>query len=345
MPRSRSFDYATSTYDLPTKKNLSENLTSKNHHTVISMFSGIGGLDIGFEGGFKYRNKKYEPQGFKILAAYEKDTNSVTTFRLNHSVLIHEHELTIESPTNMKSADVLIGGFPCQDFSSCGPKRGLASERGQLYKVMARYMSLHKPKIVIAENVPNLARMQNGEVIKKIMQDFKKEGYRIEVWDLYAPDYGVPQNRRRLFFVCVRNDIEGMPEKPAATHINNHRSIKWAIEDLELVLDESIPNQSQYFKASKAKKGNGQGDELSKADKPAYTVRANAKSRVQFHYSLERRLTVRECARIQTFPDTFIFPHSATTSIMQIGNAVPPMLAYQVGQSIYHFLIGLAKNK
>jgi DNA (cytosine-5)-methyltransferase 1 len=317
---------------------------SQNNHTVISMFSGIGGLDVGFEGGFTYRNKRYKSQGFKILAAYEKDANSVKTFRLNHEVEIHEHELTINSPSNMASADVLIGGFPCQDFSSCGPKRGLTSERGQLYKVMTEYMRLHQPTIVVAENVPNLARMQNGEVIKKITKDFIKEGYRIEVWDLYAPDYGVPQNRRRLFFVGVRKDVAGMPEKPTETHLNNHHSIKWAIEDLESICDESVPNQSQYFKASKAKKGNGQGDERSKADKPAYTVRANAKSRVQFHYSLERRLTVRECARIQTFPDSFIFPHSATTSIMQIGNAVPPMLAYKVGESIHMFLIGL-KNK
>jgi DNA (cytosine-5)-methyltransferase 1 len=107
------------------------------------------------------------------------------------------------------------------------------------------------------------------------------------------------------------------------------------------VTDESVKNQSQYFKASKAKRGNGQGDEMSNPDKPAYTVRANAKSRVQFHYSLPRRLTVRECARIQTFPDAFIFPHSATTNIMQIGNAVPPILAYRVAKSIHSFLINL----
>jgi len=311
---------------------------SAHEHTVVSMFSGIGGLDIGFEGGFKYRSEKFKPKGFKILAAYEKDPKSVKTFELNHDIPIQEHELTLASPVAMPKADVLIGGFPCQDFSSCGPKLGLTSERGQLYKVMTEYMRIHKPILVCAENVPNLARMQNGQVIKKIIGDFANEGYRIEVWDLYAPDYGIPQNRRRLFFIAVRNDIPGMPKQPRPSHANNHRSIKWAIEDLASVSDESIPNQSQYFKASKAKKGNGQGDEHSKADKPAYTVRANAKSRVQFHYSLERRLTVRECARIQTFPDTFIFPHSATTSIMQIGNAVPPLLAHKVAGSIHDFL-------
>lgn len=90
--------------------------------------------------------------------------------------------------------------------------------------------------------------------------------------------------------------------------------------------------------ASKAKKGNGQGDESNHKDKPAYTIRANPKSRVQFHYSLGRRLTVRECARIQTFPDNFRFKFSKTVNISQIGNAVPPVLAYQVAKSVANYL-------
>ena len=321
--------------------NVSEikSLSLESPISVVSMFSGIGGLDIGFEGNFVFKSKKYKSQGFKIMAAYEKDANSVETFRLNHAVNILEHELTIDSPKTIPKADLLIGGFPCQDFSSCGPKRGLSSARGQLYKVMTEYMRLHKPYVVCAENVPNLARMQKGEVIKTITRDFEKEGYKVDVWNLYAPDFGIPQNRRRLFFICTREDVPGMPQQPIPTNSGNYNSIKWAIEDLEKIIDESIPNQSQYFRASKAKKGNGQGDERSIADKPAYTVRANAKSRVQFHYSLDRRLTVRECARIQTFPDNFIFPHSATTSIMQIGNAVPPILAHKVAQAIHNFLI------
>jgi DNA (cytosine-5)-methyltransferase 1 len=305
---------------------------------VVSLFSGIGGLDIGFEGSFTYHGTRYKSQDFKIVAAYEKDALAVETFRENHKVPIHHEDLNVDSPLGMPKAEILIGGFPCQDFSSCGPKRGLTSARGQLYRVMSEYMRIHKPMVVCAENVPNLARMQGGAVIKQIIEDFSKEGYRVTVWDLYAPDYGIPQNRRRLFFICIRNDIDGSPIKPEPTHAENYRSIKWAIGDLAPILDESVPNQSQYFKASKAKRGNGQGDETSNPDKPAYTVRANAKSRVQFHYELERRLTVRECARIQTFPDTFKFPHSPTTSIMQIGNAVPPMLAYTVAKSISEFI-------
>jgi DNA (cytosine-5)-methyltransferase 1 len=202
-------------------------------------------------------------------------------------------------------------------------------------------MKKHQPKIVCAENVPNLARMQSGNVLKITVQDFEKAGYKVQVWDLYAPEYGVPQNRRRLFFICTRSDLAGEPEKPTPSHIDKLPTTKWAISDLEKITDDTVANQDQYFKASRAKKGNGQGDETCDPDKPSYTIRANAKSRVQFHYSLDRRLTVRECARLQTFPDDFIFPHSATANIMQIGNAVPPVLAYAVATQIQSYLDGI----
>lgn len=310
----------------------------KNKYSLVSLFSGVAGLDMGFEGNFTYKDKKFPKLPFNILAAYEKEAKCVETIKLNTKIPIHQVELDESMAQNLQPADVLIGGFPCQDFSSCGPLHGLSSERGQLYKVLTNYMKLHRPKIVCGENVPNLARMEKGAVLDKIVKDFELEGYKVQVWDLFAPDYGIPQSRRRLFFICTRDDLEGEPIKPTPSHIDKHRSTKWAIEDLEYIVDESIANQSQYFKASRAKKGNGQGDERCKADKPSYTIRANAKSRVQFHYKLERRLTIRECARLQTFPDDFSFPHSATTNIMQIGNAVPPVLSHQVAKSISTFL-------
>lgn len=306
--------------------------------SLVSMFTGVGGLDMGFKGGFKYKNQEFKSQPFNVIAAYEKDEKCVETIRKNLDIPITQLELSPELVGDFPSAEILIGGFPCQDFSSCGPKRGLESERGQLYKVLVEYMLLHKPKIVCAENVPNLARMQKGEVLKVIINDFENAGYKVQLWNLFAPDYGVPQSRRRLFFICTRKDLVGEPQLPPPTFASQHRGTKWAIEDLKSIVDETIPNQSQYFKASKAKKGNGQGDEHCKADFPSYTIRANAKSRVQFHYELERRLTIRECARLQTFPDSFVFPHSATSNIMQIGNAVPPMLSYVVANSISEYL-------
>lgn len=312
--------------------------SSSSNYSLVSMFTGVGGLDMGFEGGFKYKEKKYATQPFDTLAAFEKDAKCVETIKSNLDIPIYQVELSEDLVPKFPAADVLIGGFPCQDFSSCGPKKGLSSERGQLYKVLTSYMKQHRPKVVCGENVPNLARMEQGAVLETIVKDFEAEGYKVQVWNLFAPDYGVPQSRRRLFFVCTRNDLLGEPQKPKATFLNKHRGTRWAIEDLEGVCDESVPNQSQYFKASKAKKGNGQGDEHCKAESPSYTIRANAKSRVQFHYKLERRLTIRECARLQTFPDEFVFPHSATSNVMQIGNAVPPVLAYAVASSLRKYL-------
>jgi DNA (cytosine-5)-methyltransferase 1 len=311
---------------------------NQNKYSLVSVFTGIAGLDLGFKGGFTYKAKKYAAQSFENIASYEVDEKCVQTIKQNLDIPITQLKLSPENSKSLPPADILIGGFPCQEFSSCGPLGGLDSERGQLYKVLVSYMKQHKPKIVCAENVPNLARMQSGNVLKIIVKDFEKAGYKVQVWDLYAPDYGVPQNRRRLFFICTRNDLVGEPTKPIPTHSEKHPSTKWAIGDLEKIADATVANQDQYFKASRAKKGNGQGDETCNADKPSYTIRANAKSRVQFHYSLERRLTVRECARLQTFPDNFTFPHSATANIMQIGNAVPPVLAYAVASQIQAYL-------
>lgn len=312
--------------------------STAGRYTVVSFFAGCGGLDLGFLGGFEYMNEDLKRLPFMITAAYDHDQRCVETYRQNIGEHIETKDLSITNPNSMPTADLLIGGFPCQDFSSCGPKVGLRSKRGRLYQTLVRYMSAHRPKAVIAENVPHLARMGGGSVMETIVEDLSAAGYRFEIWNLFAPDYGVPQNRARLFFVGVREDLPDFPKKPEPTHFHVKRSINWAIHDLINVRDETIPNQSQYFKASKAKKGNGQGDEKNKDGLPSYTIRANAKSRVQYHYFLDRRLTVRECARLQTFPDTFVFPHSATANIMQIGNAVPPLLAYQVACSVSNYL-------
>jgi len=308
--------------------------------SVVSFFCGCGGLDLGFLGGFRYGKHTYAKLPFEIVAAYDNDPLCLETyrsyFRNSHAELA---DLTSQSMEGVPDADVLIGGFPCQDFSSCGPLHGLESSRGRMYEAMMRYEEVHRPAVVVAENVVNLERMRGGQVFRTILNDLSLEGaYRFNVWRLYAPDYGVPQRRTRLFAVGVRSDIVGRPHQPRTRYGKPYRSIEWAINDLLDVQDETVANQSQYFRATKAKKGNGQGDETNKRQEPAYTVRANAKSRIQFHYILDRRLTVRECARIQTFPDDFRFPHSATRNIMQIGNAVPPLLAYQVAREVARFL-------
>ena len=310
------------------------------HHTIVSFFSGCGGLDMGFLGGFDYNGIGFPRLPFRILEACDNDQKCIDTYRLNISDHAVVRDLSDFNPVDMPPAEVLIGGFPCQDFSTCGPRHGFKSSRGRLYQSLISYARHHRPKVVIGENVPGLANLQGGEALKTIVSDIEGAGYQVMVWKMFAPDYGVPQNRTRLFIVGVRSDLAGFPERPEPMYVGAHRSIKWALRDLEPIRDESIPNQSQYFRASRAKKGNGQGDEVSSVNQPAYTVRANAKSRVQFHYSLKRRLTIRECARLQTFPDSFYFPHSATANLMQIGNAVPPMLGHIVASSIAQWLQG-----
>ncbi len=307
-------------------------------YSIVSYFCGCGGLDLGFLGDFEYHGEHYEKLPFNIIEAFDNSAPCIETYNRYFGEHASCIDLSTKDASEIKPATLLIGGFPCQEFSSCGPLGGLDSERGQLYKTLISYMKVHKPKVAIGENVINLERMEKGEVMKIIVNDLEDAGYKVEVWKLFAPDYGIPQRRTRLFFICVRNDLNGFPVKPKAKFVHAHRSIEWAIGDLIDVIDESVPNQSQYFGASRAKKGNGQGDENNQKDKPAYTIRANPKSRVQFHYSLDRRLTVRECARIQTFPDDFVFTHAPTSSISQIGNAVPPILAYHVASSVAEYL-------
>ena len=317
-----------------------KNRPVKSDISVVSFFCGCGGLDLGFIGGFSYKETEVPELPFKIIAAYDNDEKCVDTYRHNITRHAEVKDLLDYNPKNVPFSDVLIGGFPCQDFATCGPRNGLKSKRGRLYQALIKYMEVHRPLVVVGENVPGLANINDGEALETIQEDFRNAGYKVNVWTLYAPDYGVPQRRTRLFIVAVKGNLPGFPTIPNKTHSEtNYRSTRWAIEDIENLTDDSIiPNQSQYFKASRAKKGNGQGDETNPADSPSYTIRANAKSRVQFHYSLDRRLTVRECARLQTFPDSFIFPHSATSNIMQIGNAVPPLLGNKVAKSIAKYL-------
>ena len=307
-------------------------------YTVMSFFSGCGGLDFGFKGGFSALGKAYGNLPFDILGAYDFLQDAVDCYKLNLDSRIECADLTKINVGGLPKADILIGGFPCQDFSSSGPKTGFEGKRGKLYQVLLNYMSAHQPRLVVGENVIHLARMRNGEFLDAIVRDFESAGYHFDVWNMYAPDYGVPQSRKRLIFIGVRNDIAGYPAKPVPTHFNRPMSIYEALHDLEDVEDEIVPNQSQYFVASKATSGGGQGDTVNEADKVALCIRANSRGRIQFHYRLPRRLTVRECARVQSFPDEFVFPFSTQRNLTLIGNAVPPVLAHAVASSVAEFM-------
>lgn len=307
-------------------------------HSVTSLFAGCGGLDLGLLGGFNVLGRSFVAQPFRIIQAVDNSPDAVEAYRLNLGSEIREADLRTVSVSDLAPATLLTGGFPCQDFSSSGPKTGFDGRRGRLYRVMIEYAEAHQPKIVLGENVPHLARLNKGKYLETILRELEAVGYRCDVWDLYAPDFGVPQSRRRLFIVGVRRDLPGFPVKPCGTFLGGHVSIDEALEDLEAVVDETVTNQSQYFVATRASSGGGQGDHTNKVGEVAYCIRANARGRIQFHYRLDRRLTVRECARLQTFPDEFVFPFSTQRNLTLIGNAVPPMLAHAVGERLADYL-------
>jgi DNA (cytosine-5)-methyltransferase 1 len=311
---------------------------ARDASSVLSMFCGCGGLDLGFLGGFRYLGEYFPCLPFNILDAIDNDAGAIDTYRLNISDHARTADLTSINVVDLPQARVLIGGFPCQDFSSSGPKVGFAGDRGQLYRVMVDYMREKKPDVVVGENVTHLATLHEGRYLSAILKDCESVGYRFLVWNLFAPDYGLSQSRRRLFLVGVREDLGWPPSAPAPTHSDAHLAIEHALKDLEEISDESVPNQSQYFVATKASSGGGQGDHANERGKLAYCIRANPKARVQFHYSLPRRLTVRECARLQSFPDDFVFPFATGRNMVFIGNAVPPLLGYHVAKCVAEFL-------
>ena len=310
----------------------------QKNYTVVSLFAGCGGLDLGVSGGFDFLGKQYETLPFNIIRAIDNSEDAIAAYKLNlgdHATLA---DLTNVAVKELPYADILMGGFPCQDFSSSGSKVGFDGKRGHLYQVLTEYMRVHQPKIVIGENVPYLARLRGGVYLETILKEFEDEGYSFDVWDLYAPDYGLPQSRRRLFLIGIRNDLAGFPVKPPPTHTSKYVSINECLFDLEKVTDESVANQSQYFVATRATSGGGQGDHTNQVGKVAYCIRANSRGRIQFHYKLPRRLTVRECARLQSFPDEFVFPFSTQRNLTLIGNAVPPILGHHVASSICNYL-------
>ena len=304
--------------------------------TVLSLFSGCGGLDLGFHGGFRIYGQQFGRTSFKIIHAFDFDKDCVDSYQLNigKSELA---DLSSMNPQDLPASDVLIGGFPCQDFSSSGSKLGTTTERGQLYKVLINYAAYHRPKIVVGENVPMVATLHNGIYLREIGKAFEEIGYRLNVWKIVCQDHGLPQSRTRLFLIATEFE-HNFPSHPILP--KSRLTIDEAIDDLKSITDETVPNQSQYFVADVATNGGGQGDHKNPSGGIAYTIRANARARIQFHHKLDRRLTVRECARLQGFPDSFVFPYSAMRNMKLIGNAVPPIIAHQVALQFEKYLDG-----
>jgi len=316
---------------------------------VLSLFSGCGGLDLGFLGGFDYLGKKYEENPYEIIWANEFVKAAADTYKHNlGNHIIVEDINNITEDELPKNVDVVIGGFPCQDFSLAGKMQGLKVERGRLYLQMKRVIDITKPKAFIAENVKNLLMMEDGLILKTIIDDFKKSGYEVKFHLFHAADYGVPQNRERVIIYGVRSDLKNKKiSLPKETNKNDWVTSFEAIDDLWDLMDKDVVSNQTTKDFSKAKFYEGrkmQGNVRIKADNIAPTIRSEHHGNIEGHYRTNgdpsnitnwRRLSIRECARLQSFPDNFVFPTATSNAYKQIGNAVPPVLGWHIARALY----------
>ena len=321
-------------------------------HELVSLFTGCGGMDLGFRGDFKFNGNYYDKREFEHVFANDIMEDACETFAHNFDEDIYcmdLKKLLWDSDTQIPKADIVTGGFPCKDFSVAGNREGLNSDRGKLYVQMKEVIRRTEPKIFFAENVKGLLSIEGA--IEKIMEDFEdiNGGYDVKYKLFHTADYGVPQTRERVIIVGVRKDVNENFEWPEPTHsgsdtienFTEDREVwvtsKEVLKDLwQIDEDESPPNHNQI---SGAKKYPGkQGNQPIDPDSPGPTIRSEHHGNIEFHYTDERRLSVREAARIQSFPDDFEFKGSMTTAYKQVGNAVPPVFAWHLAKQAEEFL-------
>ncbi len=176
-------------------------------YKVLSLFSGCGGLDLGFQGGFKFLNKEYHDNNFEVIWANDIDKNACLTYQnyFDHSIvcgdirdiLENQNAGLFDEPLPSK-VDIVLGGFPCQDFSHAGKRKGFDSKRGTLYQAMAGIIKKTEPILFLAENVKGLLTMNNGGAIEQIISDFESLGYNVSYKLLLTADFEVPQKRERV---------------------------------------------------------------------------------------------------------------------------------------------------
>lgn len=320
---------------------------------VISLFTGCGGLDLGFHMG-----------GYETIWANDFDHWACETFKKNFACPIVEGSIEDIDPYKDKSipdCDLILGGFPCQDFSMIWKRPGLHGERGNLYKSFLRFVDAKKPKAFIAENVKGLLSANNKKAINQIISDFEKiqPGY-IVIPKLYNfAEYGVPQFRERVLLVGIRVDTNFSFAHPKPTHGPNasrpYVTVGEALEKVELVKhnNEHLKVAPKTVEMLKMISEGGNFADIPK-DHPLYVkgmishvyrrihrsepsktlIAAGGGGTWGYHFPFPRPLTNRERARIQSFPDNFIFVGSTTEVRRQIGNAVPPKGVVELAKSL-----------
>ena len=295
---------------------------------VISLFSGAGGLDLGLI-----------QSGHEIVWANDIIPEAVATYKLNIGDHIRLADITEVDTDEIPNADIVVGGFPCQGFSLANMNRRRSDPRNTLYLEFLRVLNSKQPKYFLAENVRGILSLEKGKVFEKILSDFREAGYFVQYQLVNASDYGVPQNRYRVFIFGVRKDYEvDIPEfhikKTHGPGLETKVSIGKALINIpEPEDDHALLNHvCSKFKL----KNNGYINHRQvDPNKPAPTVTARGDRKggamINHHPGNHRRLSVREVATIQTFPEDYEFLGNMTLCYLQIGNAVPPLLARVIG--------------
>jgi DNA (cytosine-5)-methyltransferase 1 len=304
---------------------------------VVSLFSGAGGLDLGLS-----------KAGHEIVWANDIFLDAVSTYRSNIGDRIDTRDIR-EVPSNeIPACDVVVGGFPCQGFSVANWSRTSDDPRNGLFKAMVRIVNDKEPRYFVAENVKGLLSMCKGKAIEEIEAAFSaasRFGYRVQHQLVNAADYGVPQMRMRVIIVGVRSDQPDLPVfPPTPTHADPKLARKLGLKPWlsvgkalahfpEPEAGQDIPNhENSKYKLS----FNGYlGHRFIDPSKPSPTVTARGDDRggvvVLHHPNNKRRMTARELAAVQSFPDDFVFSGTKTSAYRQIANAVPPLLGQAVG--------------
>lgn len=326
-----------------------------NSPKIISLFSGCGGLDLGFH-----------QEGYETVWANDFDHWACETFKKNIGDVIVEGDIEQIDPydnTSIPDCDIVLGGFPCQDFSMIWKRPGLDGERGNLYKSFLRVVDAKKPKVFVAENVKGLLTANNKKAIKQIVSDFENitPGYKVKVKLYNFADYGVPQLRERILIVGIRSDIDFDFEHPEPTHSAKDDELLphvTAGEALANIPSDAKNTEQQNLSPKTVEKlklisAGGNFTDIPKdhplyvkgmishvyrrihPDEPSKTIiAAGGGGTWGYHYPEPRSLNNRERARLQSFPDDFEFVGTMAQVRKQIGNAVPPQGVRELAKTL-----------
>jgi DNA (cytosine-5)-methyltransferase 1 len=305
---------------------------------IISLFSGCGGLDYGLV-----------LAGHDIVFANDIDKDAISTY--NRNIKSKDKAICCDVFDAVKeklpSADCIVGGFPCPSFSVANLNRGMEDPRSHLYLAFINALNRNKIPFFLLENVQGIESLEKGTALCKILQDFENCGYEV-IYNIFNAKYfGVPQNRpRAIIFGYNREIVDVDVPKLPKEYKNKYRrllkidypivtieTMSEAIGDLPIDYDEKIPNHTGSI--CKVKVKNHLGNRKTYWDKPSPAIMGRGSGSggplIHPHPSGLRRLSCRECARIQTFPDDFVFEGSNSSVYRQIGNAVPVKMAYYLG--------------